>query len=194
MKLRAPAVPLITVDPYFSVWSRDTAINMEKPVHWTGSPNYMLGSVTVDGKKQVFLGYNRDCRKIKQVSLSIDALSTTAVFENDTIVLKAVFTTPLFPDEMHTLSRPVSYIAVSYEAKDGKKHDVSVLLEASEELCMNKGWSGKTETAELQIQGDIRGIRIGNVEQKPLNRSGDDVRIDWGYFCLAAACPERIRF
>ena len=50
MKMRFPAVPLITVDPYFSVWAQaDTLNDPREPImHWTGSPNTMLGTVTVD--------------------------------------------------------------------------------------------------------------------------------------------------
>ena len=51
MKLRAPAVPLITVDPFFSVWSPENNLNFAKTMHWTGKSNHMLGSVTVDGKE-----------------------------------------------------------------------------------------------------------------------------------------------
>ena len=49
MKLRAPAVPLITVDPYFSVWSPDTHLNFARTMHWTGKSNHIEGLVTVDG-------------------------------------------------------------------------------------------------------------------------------------------------
>ena len=49
MKMRAPAVPLITVDPYFSVWSVETDLNFAKTVHWTGRSNSIVGTVTVDG-------------------------------------------------------------------------------------------------------------------------------------------------
>ena len=95
MNLRAPAVPLITVDPYFTVWSPDCEINHAKAEHWSGKGNSIIGTVETDGEKQLFLGYHRDIKKIKQTSLDINALSTTAVFENGKIKLTAKFTTPL---------------------------------------------------------------------------------------------------
>ena len=51
MKLRAPAVPLITVDPYFSIWSPDTTLNVAKTMHWTGKNNTLLGLVVIDGRE-----------------------------------------------------------------------------------------------------------------------------------------------
>ncbi|MBQ2972820.1 MAG: DUF4965 domain-containing protein [Clostridia bacterium] len=185
MKLRAPCVPLITIDPYFSVWSQDTVLNVSDTVHWTGKRNYILGTVTVDGKEYSFLGYHRDKHKLIQTSLEIDALSTTAVFENDKITLRAVFTSPVIADDYRLLTRPVSYLSVSYSSKDGKEHDVRVNVGASEELCLDKVWQSEITIEEVSA-GAVKGFKMGNEEQKPLNRSGDDVRIDWGYFYLMA--------
>ena len=185
MKMRAPCVPLITIDPYFSVWSQDTVLNVSETVHWTGKRNYILGTVTVDGEEYTFLGYHRDKHKLTQISLDIDALSTTAVFENDEITLKAVFTSPVIADDYRLLTRPVSYLSVSYSSKDGKAHDVKIKVGASEELCLDKVWQSEITIDEVS-EGRVKGYKMGNEEQKPLNRSGDDLRIDWGYFYLMA--------
>ena len=189
MKLRAPCVPLITIDPYFSVWSADSVLNHSRTVHWTGKSNHILGTVTVDGSEYTFFGYHRDKHKLTQVSLDIDALSTTAVFENDAISLTAVFTSPVIADDLMLLTRPVSYLSVSYSARDGKNHDVKISIRASEELCLDEAFQSPVITEDFSA-GSVKGMRMGNTEQKPLNRSGDDVRIDWGYFHLAAASQD----
>ncbi len=189
MKLRAPAVPLITVDPYFSVWSADSKINHSKTEHWTGKGNSIIGTVNIDGEKLLFLGYHRDIKKIKQVSLDIDALSTTAVFENEKIVLKVQFLSPLLPDDYRLLTRPVSYLEIGCEYKDGKEHDVKINIAASEELCLDEPNNIEVVTEELKF-GNITAMKMGNPVQEPLNRSGDDVKIDWGYLYLASDCPE----
>lgn len=184
MKLRAPAVPLITVDPYFSVWSPDTMLNHTKTVHWTGKTNSIIGIVTVDGTDFSFFGYHRNLQKLTQIALDIDALSTTAVFENEAITLTAVFTSPLLPDDYRLLTRPVSYLAVSYASKDGKAHKVSLRVEACDELCLNVAKQNSVTTETLTAGNGLVGMRMGNTEQKPCHCSGDDVRIDWGYFYL----------
>ena len=185
MKLRAPAVPLITVDPYFSVWSRDTLLNAAPTMHWTGANNTIIGTVIVDGKTYSFLGYERDLYKLRQISLEITALSTIAVYECDEITLTAIYTTPLIPQCLEHLTRPVSYLELSYTSNDGKAHDVIAHIRLSEELCLNRAGESPVEIKDIDLDG-LHGSRMGNTVQKPLNRSGDDLRIDWGYVYLMA--------
>ena len=186
MKMRAPAIPLITVDPFFSVWSSDENINYTTTMHWTGKSNSIIGVLNIDGIEYSFLGYYRNLYKMEQVSLDIDALTTTAVFEKAGVRLSATFTTPVLPDDYRLLTRPVSYMALSYESLDGKTHKVSATVKASEELCLDKPLQSPVEITEVSPCACVRGIKMGNTVQEPLNRSGDDHRIDWGYFYLAA--------
>ncbi len=183
MKLRAPSIPLITIDPYFSIWSAADEINTTRTVHWTGKSNSILGTVTVDGSRYLFLGYHRDIHKLKQTALEITALSTKAVFEGGGIRLTALFTSPLLADNLHIMTRPVSYLELTWESADSKEHDVSISIAASEELCLDKAFQSPVTKEEVSA-GCVHGMKMGNTEQKPLNRSGDDVRIDWGYFYL----------
>lgn len=182
MEMRMPAVPLIAVDPYFSVWSRDK-INMRDPEHWTGSRNAMRGTVKVDGEELCFLG--RPCGAvIEQKSLDIDAMSTTAVYANDRIELTAVFTSPMLVTDLYYVSRPVSYLKLSYRSLDGKEHAVSAKLSVSEELVLNLAGEGRACSKAAQV-GGAAAVKMGSGAQKVLWRCGDDVRIDWGYFYLA---------
>ena len=193
MKLRAPSVPLITVDPYFSVWSPDTNLNHTKTEHWSAKGNSIIGTVEIDGETSLFLGYNQNIKKIQQVSLDIDALSTTAVFENDKIILTAKFLTPLIPDDYRLLTRPVSYLEIGCEYKDGKNHDVKISVSVSEELCLEEPNEIEPVTEKLSI-GSLATMKMGNPDQKPLHTSGDLVKIDWGYVYLACNSPEAENF
>ncbi len=185
MKLRAPAIPLITVDPYFSVWSRDENINFSPTEFWSGKQNSIIGFVTIDDKCYTFFGYHRDYLKMDQVSLEIDALSTTAVFENDKITLTAKFTTPLLPHDFNLLTRPVSYLEVSYVSKDGKNHDVKFDVGVSEELCLENTDENEAAIEEVTFTNNLKGMKMGNKVQKPLYKSGDDICINWGYVYVA---------
>ena len=63
--LRAPAYPLVTIDPYTSLWSFTNNLNDEPTRHWTGRNFPVVGGVRVDGVTYRFMG--RDQVKVDPV-------------------------------------------------------------------------------------------------------------------------------
>ena len=187
MQLRAPAYPLITVDPYFSVWSPSNKLNESNTVHWTNSPNTISGVATVDGKKYRVIGNTAsDIPAMKQIASDCTAFSTIYTFEEGGVRLTLTFSTPLLITDLALISRPVSYLEIKNESADGKRHDVKFEISVSEEICINLL---KEEAVECELidLGALKSAKIGSKAQKILCQSGDDVRINWGYFYLTTS-------
>lgn len=54
--LRAPAYPLVTIDPYTSAWSMTDNLYDESVKHWTGKDFPLIGVAKVDGVAYRFMG------------------------------------------------------------------------------------------------------------------------------------------
>ncbi len=189
---RFPAVPLITNDPYFNIWSMSEKLNEDRPRHWTNMQCPLTGIVNVDGNDKIFLGLKRHNpfyhryfetpEKIEQIGLEVTPLKSIYTFKDETIELKVIFTTPLLPDDLKLLSRPVSYMSYEVKVIDGKKHDISVYVDISALACVDKPnekiISGKTDNY----------VYFSSGEDDLLKESGDDKRISWGKLCLSTNC------
>lgn len=53
---KMPAYPLVTHDPYLSIWSFSDKLNESSTRHWTGAAHSMVGLLKVDGKAYKVLG------------------------------------------------------------------------------------------------------------------------------------------
>lgn len=181
--LRAPAYPLVTIDPYTSCWSFADELASESTKHWTGADHPLLGVITIDGKSYRFMGKDdRYPEAAKQLSVSVLPTQTHYIFEADNMQLDLLFTSPLLCDDLHLLSRPVSYISYFVKSKDGSKREVSISVEGDRAWAVD---SLKQETVTNKKENkDLIFLSAGTKSQKILEKKGDNVRIDWGYFYL----------
>ena len=186
--LRPAAVPLITVDPYFSIWSVNDKLYEGATCHWTGRRNPMTAGLIIDGEYYVIMGEERadtDIRTwgyykvIEQKSLEVTPTRTIYEFENSEALVKLTFTTPLLLDNLKIMSRPVSYIEYDIEALDNKEHDIKFYFDISGECCISKRYG------YVDFKRTGYSLCCGNSVQNVLSYSGDSVAIDWGYIHIA---------
>jgi hypothetical protein len=184
--LRPPATPLVTHDPYFSVWSMADHLTDAPTKHWTGVSQELNGIVRVDGKNYRFLGslgrVDSTVPALEEASRQITPTRTVVVMTSPEIELRIEFLTPAFPQAMNVMARPVTYLTWDVRARDGHDHDVTLYFDAAGTLATNDpgelvAWS------RAAIQG-LNLLRIGTEKQPILERSGDNLRINWGWFYI----------
>ena len=119
-----------------------------------------------------------------QNSVKLSATQTFYDFTCGPVNLKIKFTAPLLPDNLDLLSRPVNYITYNVVSTDGKEHDVQLYFETTPQWAVND----VSQEVELTTGnfGKVKFAKTGTTEQPVLKRKGDNVRIDWGYFYMAA--------
>jgi hypothetical protein len=183
--LRPPAVPLVTHDPYFSVWSFSDRLADDRTRHWTGPFHGMVGMVRIDGKPYRLMGqsYGPLPEPMRQTRVEVLPTRTRYEFEGGGVSVALTFLSPLLPHDLELLSRPVTYVTWDVRATDGREHQVSLYFDCTAEFAVNTTYE-KVTWLRLKA-GDLRVMSFGSQLQPVLERSGDDLRIDWGYLHLA---------
>ena len=185
--LRPPAVPLVAHDPYFSIWSMADRLTGEPTKHWTGTEQPMSGIARIDGKPYRFMGGSArgaQPQAMTQEALELTPTRTHYRFSAGGVRLDFTFLTPALADDLDILSRPVTYLLWEARASDGRPHDVAIYFDASSALATNTP-EQRVAWARMKV-GDLQVLRLGTTDQQMLARSGDNLRIEWGYLYLAA--------
>ncbi|MGB9288472.1 MAG: DUF5127 domain-containing protein, partial [Terracidiphilus sp.] len=188
---RPPAVPLIAHNPYFSVWSMADHLTDQDTKHWTGTPQPITGLARIDGEVYRFMGAGpRGTPAMQQTSLVVTPTRTIYTFTAKQITLIVIFFTPAFANDLDVLSRPVTYLTVS--ATSTVSRDVTLAIDVDPVVAVNTRdeavtW-GRSRASGLTV------LSAGSRDQRVLNRPGDDLRIDWGYFRLAVSDSQQVQF
>lgn len=182
--LRPPAVPLVTHDPYFSTWSMADRLTDDWPRHWAKGITAMAGMARIDGKPYRFMGVApADVPAMDQTSLKVTPTRSIYTFQAGGVSIEFTFMSPLLPHDVDVLTRPVTYLSWKTKATDGRTHDVRLYLDASGEWAVNSA-DQKVRWARSTC-GEMSVLSIGTEDQPVLKRTGDGVKIDWGYFYAA---------
>lgn len=181
---RPPAVPLVTHDPYFSIWAVRDKLTDDWPRHWTGTVHGLSALARIDGKPYRVMGPSpRNVPALKQTGLEVTPTQTVYTFADAGVELRLTFTSPLLIKDLDVMSRPATYITASFRATDGVPHAVSFFFDAPASLTVNtpdqKVVWGRSQVPGLEVMG------IGSKDQPVLEKTGDDLRIDWGRLYLA---------
>lgn len=178
---RAASIPLVTHDPYFSIWSSSDHLYDTDTVHWTGKRQQIRGYLTVDKTVYCFMGDKEFHQILPQISLDVTATATTYTFENDKVRLCCRFTSPLILSDPLLVSRPCTYIDFMVEKKNADNVQLDFIVSADlvrQEKDEVAGFAGTSK------QG-FSYASMGRMRQQPLGSSGDHTAIDWGYVYLA---------
>ncbi len=183
--LRPPSVPLVAVDPYFSIWSPADRLTDAPTVHWTGKTQPLASLVRVDGEPMRLMGTTpSDAVAMVQKSVKVDATRTVYTFADARVRVTLTFLTPALPSDLELFSRPVTYLTWDVTAVDGKTHAVQLYFECGAEIAVNT--PDQAVMLDYPAIAGLSAVRVGTPDQPVLVRRGDDVRIDWGYGYLAA--------
>ncbi|WP_421726087.1 glutaminase domain-containing protein [Bauldia sp.] len=189
---RAPAVPLIVHDPFFSIWSAADRLTDVWPSHWTGKNHSLCGMLRVDGTTYRFMGPTTRMAEplpaMQQTNLTITPTTTQYWFAAGGVELKLSFVTPALPDDLDLLARPLTYISLSVRSIDSAGHQVEAYLDASAGIAV--GQDGQSAIWGRHRASAAQSLWLGSATQPVLGRAGDELSIDWGYLHFSP-CPER---
>ena len=182
---RPPAVPLVTFDPYLSIWSEADKLTDRNTQHWTHREHALVSLIRINGKTYRLMGAEpAGLPALPQVALQVTPTRSIYDFEAAGVHVTLTFMTAALPHDLDVFSRPLSYLTWDVRSVDGTTHAVSIYDSTSSQLAVNEN-SEKVEWSRVKA-GKLTALRVGTEAQPILSSAGDDHRINWGYAYAAA--------
>ena len=187
LAFRPPAVPLVSVDPHFSLWSAADRLYDADTTFWTGRPQPFSILLEADGVTYRICGYGgsrflRDLPVLPQTECRVGATMTTYRFRKDGLFAEVTFTTPRIADDLDVYSRPVTFVSVKVDG--ARTHRVTA--EISSAFATNDDRAEMVWTTNT-VAG-LGAVSVGRKDQRPFSTKGDGRRPDWG--CAWIVGPE----
>jgi hypothetical protein len=191
---RPPAVPLVTHNPYLSIWSEADRLTDDVTRHWTRKPHPLVSLVRIDGKAYRLMGTEpKTVDAFPQTGVRVFPTRSIYDFDDSHVHITMTFMTPAIPSDLDALALPLSFITWEVKSSDGKPHAVSIYDSTSGLLTVNT--PDQTVEWARETFGMLTSLKIGTADQSFLTPKGDGVRIDWGYAyasALANQCKSAI--
>lgn len=181
---RLPAVPLLTSDPYLSIWMPADTMTQTDACHWSGPAKPISGLLTVDGETTRFIGTGPE-PEARMTELKVTATRTYFTSEFAGVRLETCFVAPFLPQDLDLVSMPVTLITLAAVSLDGADHEVQVKFHLSDRLCYDGNIRPAMSGGSFVLNGKNTAW-CGQATQKPLSHSADHSTIDWGYLYLSS--------
>ncbi len=186
---RPPSVPLVTFDPYLSIWSAADHLTDRPTQHWTKRTQSLVSLIRIDGVAYRLMGKEPESvPALPQKALQVTPTRSIYDFENEKVHVTMTFMRPALPGDLDAMALPLSYITWEARSTDGQEHAVSLYDSTSSQLVVNK--NDEKVRWEREKAGSLTALRMGTAEQDVLGSSGDDHRINWGYAYAAASSAQ----
>lgn len=186
---RAPAYPLITHDPYFSIWMPHEDPTTMESMHWTQNRMPVNSMIRIDGEVFRLMGTSPAfIPAAKSTGARVYPTRTVFSFQQNGVEIELTFLSPILVEDLDLASRPLSYISWKCRSNDGEPHEVDVYFDISGLATVDH--KRQRVVWEWKTLNDLQVLKIGHQDQPILEKSGDDVRIDWGYLYAAASMDD----
>ena len=121
---RPPAVPLVTSDPYLSIWSMADRLTDDTTRHWTRRPHPLVSLIRIDGKTYRLMGKvaAKTLPALPQVGVRVLPTRSIYDFDDGHVHVTLTFMTPALPEDLDVLARPLTYLTWDVRSVDGAEH------------------------------------------------------------------------
>ena len=119
---RPPAVPLVTYNPFLSIWSEADHLNDATTKHWTRHDHSLVSLIRIDGKTYRLMGAEpKSAPAFAQKSVEVLPTRSIYEFEEAGVHVTMTFMQPALPEDLDVYSWPLSYITWKVRSYDGAR-------------------------------------------------------------------------